>query len=348
MAGRRWPRHHDGGRDMTPQEGRISSPAMAAYVVMSMDKAAALQVLRHLDEASIGQLTAAMANVGEFPVDTAAQVYAGLMSELQAGGAMAPGGFDAFRSLLSRAFGEKRASDMLERIARTSATDFELLSKVDGKALAEQIRGERPQLIAVLLGQMTRSAAVECLAAFDEDLATDLVYRYARLETIQSFALSELKAMLSEHLGTQFETRASSAGGVRQAADLLNGMGTGAADRALTRIRARDDDLASQIRANMFTFDDLLDLPDQALQQVIFVVNPERRAPALRGASVPTRDRFLANISKKDATILRDDIENGPMVTRAESQSAQHEFVEAALKLSQEGRISIRSEEDMI
>lgn len=333
---------------MNGSETRLSSASMAAYVVMSMDKAAAAQVLRHLDEASIGRLTTAMSKVGDLPTDTAVRIYATLMSDLEAGGGMAPGGFDAFRALLSSAFGEKRASDMLERINRTSASDFELLSKIDGKAVAEQIKDERPQVIAVLLGQMTRSAAVDCLAALDDDLATELVYRYARLETVPSFALNELKAMLAEHLGTQFENRTSSTGGVRQAADLLNGMSADAADRALAGIRELDEDLADRIRANMFTFDDLIDLPDHVLQQVIFVVSPERRAPALRGASTQTRQRFFANISKKDAAILLDDIENGPLVTRMDSLAAQHEYVAAALRLAQEGRISIRKEEDMI
>ncbi|WP_295529791.1 FliG C-terminal domain-containing protein [uncultured Thioclava sp.] len=333
---------------MIEPDSGMSGAAMAAYVVMSMDEEAATQVLRHMDEASIGILTAAMSEMHEPSRDEGVQIYARLMAELEAGGAIASGGFDAFESLLSRAFGDKRAHDMLERIIRTRTSDLDILSKIDGRTLADQVKDERPQLLAVLLGQMTRSAAVECLNAFDEELATDLIHRYARLETIPSVALAELKSMLSDHLGTQIATQASSTGGVRQAADLLNGMSAGAAERALSRIREEDADLADRIRANMFTFDDLLGLPDHFLQQVIFEVGPERRSPALRSATEQTRERFFANISRKDAAILKDDIENGPMVKRADSQAAQHEFVEAAMRLSREGRISLSNEEDMV
>lgn len=333
---------------MNSAESAMNGVAMAAYVVMSMHEDAAAEVLRHMDESAIGTLTSAMAAVREPPSDVAYQIYARLMTDLETNGAMAPGGFAAFRNLLSRAFGEKRAKDMLERIMRTSTTQMDVLSKVDPKSLADQIKGERPQLIAVLLGQMTRSAAVECLNAFDEPLAVDLIHRFARLETIQSFALTELKSMLSEQLGAQVATRMSSTGGVRQAADLLNGMTAGASDRALSRIRELDPDLADQIRSNMFTFEDLLDLPGNFLQQVIFEVNPERRAPALRGGSPRAREKFLANISRKEGEILKDDIDHGPMVTRADAQAAQHEFVEAAMRLSREGRISLRNEEEMV
>ncbi|MDA3887524.1 MAG: hypothetical protein PF443_01720 [Allgaiera sp.] len=333
---------------MTTPAAGMNGATMAAYVVMSMDENAASEVLRHMDESAIGTLTTAMAAMHEPASDQAYQIYARLMTDLESNGGMAPGGYDAFRKLLARAFGEKRANDMLERIIRTSATQIDVLSKVDPKVLAEVVKDERPQVVAVLLGQMTRSNAVECLNAFDETLAVDLIHRFARLDTIPSVALAELKGMLSEQLGTQVETRTSSTGGVRQAADLLNGMSSGAADRALSQIREADSDLADQIRSNMFTFDDLLSLPDNFLQLVIFEVNPERRAPALRGGSTVARERFLHNISRKEAEILKDDIDHGPMVTRAESQSAQHEFVEAAMRLSRDGRISLRNDEDMI
>ena len=333
---------------MTTAETGMNGAAMAAYVVMSMDEAAASEVLKHMDEASIGVLTSAMSVMREPGRDMAYQIYARLMTDLESNGAMAPGGYAAFRHLLARAFGDKRAQDMLERIGRNNAAQLDALSKVDPKFLADLIKDERPQLIAVLLGQMTRATAVECLNAFEEPLSVDLIHRFARLDTVRSAALAELKSMLAEHLGTQIESGTSSTGGVRQAADLLNGMSSSASDRALSQIRDVDPELADQIRSNMFTFEDLLNLPDNFLQLVIFDVNPERRAPALRGGSPQARDRFLANISRKEAEILKDDIDHGPMVTRAESQDAQREYVEAAMRLSRDGRISLRNDEDMI
>jgi len=333
---------------MSGAEAELSGAAMAAHVVMSIDENAASQVLRHMDEPAIGALTDAMAEMKALPNERIYQIYARLMTDLEYSGAMAPGGFASFRSLLAKAFGDKKANDLLERIMRSSSTTIDVLTKVDPKLLAEQIKDERPQLVAVLLGQMARSAAVECLGGLNEDLATDVILRYARLDAVQSFAITELKSMLSEMLGGHVSSRANSMGGIRQAADLLNGMGGGASDRALSRIRELDPELADRIRENMFTFDDLLKLADPALQMVIREVDPTKRAPALRGASSQMRERILANVATKEAAILKDDIENGPMVTRSDAQAAQRAFVEAAMRLDQDGRISISGEEDML
>ena len=139
---------------MSEAESGRSGAAMAAYVVVAVDEEAATQVLRHMDEASIGILTAAMSEMHEPSRDEGVQIYARLMAELEAGGAIASGGFDAFESLLSRAFGDKRAHDMLERIIRTRTSDLDILSKIDGRTLADQVKDERPQLLAVLLGRM--------------------------------------------------------------------------------------------------------------------------------------------------------------------------------------------------
>lgn len=326
----------------------VKGAAMAAYVVMSLDENAASQVLRHMDEATIGAITDAMAEMKTLPNEQAYQIYARLMTDLEYSGAMTPGGFNAFRGILVKAFGDRKATEMLERIMRSNSSTIDVLTKVDSRSLAEQVSHERPQVIAVLLGQMSRASAAECLNAFPEEIATDVILRFARLDAVQHYAITELRNMLSELLGGQVAARGNPMGGVRQTADLLNGMGGGAAERALAKIRELDPDLADRIRENMFTFDDLFRLPEQSLQFVIREVDPAKRATALRAASPQMRDRVLANVAAKEAAVLRDEIENGRMVTRSDAQAAQRAFIEAALRLAQDGRISINGEEDML
>ncbi len=331
------------------QGGKVlSGPDKAAFVLMSLDEASAAAVLRHLDEATIGAITNSMAGLETLSTEDACQIFGELVSDMETAGSVAAGSFSGFRRMLTAAFGEKKASDILERLLRSGSSTIDVLTKVDPKTLADQIKDERPQLIAVLLGHMNRASAVACLRNLPEHTVTEVVFRYARIEMVQAFALTELREMLSEMLGGHIASRTTMLGGVRQAADLLNGMGGTVTERTLAQIREHDAPLADRIRENMFTFDDLLRLTDQALQLVIRSVDQGRLGAALRAASTQMRERVLANVAQKEAVILRDDVENGPMVVRSEAQAAQRALVEAAMALAQEGKISLGGEEDML
>jgi flagellar motor switch protein FliG len=325
-----------------------SGAEMAAAVLIFLGESVAASVLRHMDERSIGVISDAMARSRSLDSTTASSAMVRLATDLESHGMIPPDGFGYLRRLLVSAFGEDKAGDMMERIMRSSGGPIDVLSHSDPRMLAEQLAGERPQLLAVLLGHMNRLTAVSFLGTLPEERASEVVYRFARMDAVQPAAMTELRAMLSEALGGQIEARTATIGGVRNAAELLNGMGSSASEKALEQIREVDPELADRLRENMFTFDDLLNLGDQALQAILRVVPSERLGPALRAAPLAVRTRVLDNLSKKAADYLRDEIENGPMVTRADAHAAQRTIIEAAMSLAAEGKLSLRGDEDML
>lgn len=325
-----------------------SGAELAAAVLLAMGESVAASVLRHMDERAIGVISDTMARSRSVDVSVATSAMARLAAELESRSVITPDSFGYLRRLLVSAFGEEKAVDMMERIMRSSGGPIDVLSHSDPKMLAEQLAAERPQLLAVLLGHMNRLSAVAFLSCLPEERATEVVYRFARMDAVQPAAMAELRAMLSETLGGHIEARTTTIGGVRNAAELLNGMGAPNSERALESIREVDSDLADRLRENMFTFDDLLNLGDQALQAILRVVPSERLGPALRAAPGAVRQRILDNVSKKAADYLRDEIDNGPMVTRAEAHAAQRTIVEAALGLAREGKIALHGDEELL
>jgi flagellar motor switch protein FliG len=326
----------------------LSTREMAAAVLLTMEEQNAALVLRHMDERAIGVVSDTMAQMRSIESSSALQAVAKLTADLESSGAIAPGGFAYLRRMLTAAFGEDRAGEMIERIMRAGGGEFDALAHVDPKTLADQVGGERPQLLAVLVGHMNRMAAAVFLASLPDHVATDIIYRYARVDTVQPVATIELRAMLTEMLGGHVASRASVIGGARQAADLLNTLGASVSERILASIRDADPSLADKIRESMFTFDDLMRIGDQALQAVLRGVAPDRLAPAMRAASPAVRERMLASISNRLAVIVRDEIENGPMVTRADAQAAQKAMIDVAIALAAEGKISLGGQEEML
>lgn len=331
----------------TTIEGHTGA-AMAAAILLAMDERDAADVLRHMDERAIGVVSDTMARSPSVDKSTVSLALTRLMSELEAPGVITSDSSGYLRRLLVSAFGEDRAGDIMERIMRLSGGTGDVLSRTDPKALAEQLAGERPQLLAVVLGHMNRLSAATFLASLRGETATEVIYRFALMDSVQPAAMAELRAMLSETLGAHFEAHSAAIGGVRNAAELLNGMGGTAAEGALEAIRQVDPELADRLREKMFTFEDLLNVSDQALQTILRAVPAERLGPALRAASPAVRNRVLGNISKKAADYLRDDIENGPMVTRADAHAAQRTILETALGFAGEGKIALRGEEELL
>lgn len=325
------------------------SREMAATVLLAVGEQNAALILRHMDERTIAMVSDTMARMHSIEAVTAVEAVAKLTVDLETAGAVVPGGFAYFKRILISAFGDERASEIIERIMRSgTGGEFDALTNVDPKTLADQVGTERPQVLAILLGHMNRMAAAAFLACLPDHIATDIIYRYARVDSVQPLATAELRAMLTEMLGGHVATRASVIGGARQAADILNSLGTSVSDRILGNIRTTDAMLADKIRENMFTFEDLLRIGDQALQVVLRAVPPERLAPAMRAASPAMRERMLGAVSNRLAAIVRDEVERGPMVTRTDAQAAQKAIIDAAMVLALEGKISLGGPEEML
>jgi flagellar motor switch protein FliG len=318
----------------------------AALLVMGDEVAA--NVLRHMDERAIRSISRAMARSRAVDAVAASAAITRLIAELDSPGVITSDSSNYLRRLLVSAFGEEKASDMMERIMRSNDGAVDALSRTDPKILAQKLYGERPQVLAVVLGYTNRSSGLAFLACLPEGTAIEVVYRFALMYSVQPAAMMELREMLAETLGAHLEEHSTTIGGVRNAAELLNGMGELAADKMLDAIRQVDPELADRLREKMFTFDDLLNLSDQALQAILRAVPSERLGPALRATPTTVRERVLGNISKKAADYLRDELDNGPMVTRAEAHAAQRTILEAALRLGREGRISLHGDEDLL
>lgn len=251
-------------------------------------------------------------------------------------GVITPDGSECLWRELVTAFGDATARDIIERIMRSSDGNIDITSDGDPKVLVEQLSGERLQLLTGLLGRKNRLSAVAFLTTLSDDAAAEIVYRYTCVGTRQLTAVAELRVMLSETLGGHMEARLTTIGGVQNAANLANDIGNSAAECALAPTRDVDPGTTPRLWGSMFTFDDLKRLNDQALPGIHPSVPSERLAPALR------------IVSKKTADHRRDEIENGPMVTRSDAQAAQRALTEAAMALAQEGKASLDGEEGLL
>lgn len=319
-----------------------------AAILMVLGDDIATAIMRQMSETTIEAIASAMVDIKTLDAADAIRLISRLALDFSGSGVELPGGMEFVRRTLSEALGKERAGDLLDKMLQRTEEKLELLDKIDPKTLTAQIGMESTQLQAVMLAHMKRNTAIAYLNSLSEEAVSEIIYRYAQIDVVQPAALAEMRVMISEILRGQTNLRATIPGGVRQAAELLNEMETQNAEHALAAIRAHDEHLADAVRDNMFTFEDLIRLDDQTLRVVLREVDISKLAPALRAASPEMRERIYSNISSKLTEILRDEVENGPAVTRAQAQASQKVITEATLRLALAGKISLAGSDDML
>jgi len=327
---------------------KLTGAERAAVVLRELGEHVATDVLRLMDESAINRITAAMSNLRAAPPAVVEKVMSDFSEDL---GIHSSDGMRFISSVLSAALGEAHAKSIIEGItAAERDSPFHLPINADPRTLAMQMLHERPQTIALLLAHIPHDTGAAMLSFLPEELASDALYGFTRLDAVSPGAVVELREMLSELMAKSDGggRRLANLGGARHTADILNHFQAGLSEKVLTAIANKDAETAEKIRANLFTFSDLCKLSDRALQILLREVASDRLTPALRLVDEAVRTKFFQNMSTRTVEVLKEELKSGPPMRRSDALTAQTDIVSIALRLTSEGRISINAAEEMV
>ena len=314
----------------------------AAILLMSLGEAEAAEILKHLGAKEVQRLGAAMAKLENVSREQASTVVMDFVGALEEQTSLGVGSDDYVRRVLIGALGEERAGGVIDRIlVGQSSKGLEALKWMDTKAVAEIVRNEHPQIIAIVLSYLDADQAAELLALLPERVRPDVLMRIATLDGIQPSALRELDEIMEKQFANNNSSRSSSLGGRKSAATILNLMDSSSEQALLEKIGEFDQGLSDEIAELMFTFDNLLDVDDMGIQRLLRDVNSETLVLALKGADSGLRDKVLNNMSSRAAEMLRDDMENRGPARVSDVEAAQKEILEVTRRLADEGEIML-------
>jgi len=314
----------------------------AAVVLLSLGEQQAAEVLKHMSAKEVQKLGVAMTSVGGISRDAVMRVFDQFVDVLAQPSGLGSGADDYVRAVLVQALGEDRASSLIDRILlgrNTSGLDS--LKWMEPRAIAELVRNEHPQIIAIVLAHLDSDHAAEVLKCFPERVRVDVLLRLSTLDGIPPHALNELNDVLARQFAGSQNIKSSSVGGVKVAANILNFMDTGQDEVILSSISDVDSDLSTKIRDLMFVFDNLAEVEDRAMQTVLREVPNEKLAVALRGADQKVKDKVTGNMSQRAAEILLEDMESRGPVRLAEVEAAQKEILAIVRKMADDGTITL-------
>ncbi len=318
-----------------------------AILMMSLGEDAAAEVFKYLSAREVQRVGVAMANLKQVTRNDVDDVLESFRHEADQFMAVTLGSDEYIRSVLTKALGTDRAAGLIEDILEASneASGIDSLNWLDGNSVAELICDEHPQIIATILVHLERDRASAVLSHLNERRRNDVILRIATFGGVQPAALHELTDVLSDMLSGQGAKR-SKMGGVRTAAEIINFMSSNDEDALIAELRELDADLAQRIVDEMFVFDNLADLEDEAIQIILKETDPTLLPVALKSAPEDLRDRFLKNMSNRAADMLREDLEAQGPLRMSRVEEAQKTILLTARKLAESGQINLGTGDD--
>ncbi|ATD68812.1 MULTISPECIES: flagellar motor switch protein FliG [Luteimonas] len=320
----------------------MSGVQRAAVLLLSLGEVDAAEVLKHMDAKEVQKLGLAMATMGAVSREQVGTVMDDFASALDRQTSLGVGADDYIRAVLVSALGADKASSLIDRILLgRNTTGLDTLKWMDPRAIADLVRHEHPQIIAIVLSHLDADQAADALKLLPERTRADVLLRIATLDGIPPNALNELNEIMERQFAGNQNLKSSAVGGIKVAANILNFMDTGQDQSLLGAIRKVDEVLGQRIQDLMFVFDDLIELDDRELQAVLREVSGERLGIALRGADPKVRDKITRNMSQRAAEILLEDMDARGPVRLSDVEAAQKEILTLVRRLADEGTIAL-------
>ena len=315
----------------------------AAILLRSLGDIEAAEVLKLMGPKEVQKIGEAMAAMGNINRDALDGVLVDFHEVVEEQTELGVGNEDYLRSVLVSALGEDKAGNIIDRILMGhNAKGLETLKWMEPRAIAEIIRLEHPQIIAIILSYLESDQAAAVLQSLPENMRTDVLMRVATLDGIQPSALYELDEMLEKQFsGNTDSIKSSGVGGLKTAANILNFMDSTYEASLMESVKQQDEEIGDKIQDLMFVFDNLMDVDDRGIQSLLREVSSENLIGALKGADDAVKEKILKNMSKRAAEMLRDDLDSKGPVRVSEVEGAQKEILTIARRMAETGEINL-------
>jgi flagellar motor switch protein FliG len=318
----------------------VSGSQKAAMLMLSLGEEHAMRLFTLLDEDEIKELSQAMANLGSVDAEMVERLFVEFTERMSATGSL-HGTLESTERLLAKALPREQVDNILEEIRGPAGrTMWDKLGNVNEEVLANYLKNEYPQTVALVLSKVKPEHAARVLEMLPEDFAVEVVMRMLRMEVVQKDILDGVEKTLRTEFMSNL-ARTNRRDPHEMMAEIFNNLDRNNESRFLSALEDRNRAAAEKIKALMFTFEDLTKLDPSGVQTLIRTVDKSKMALALKGASDQLKDLFFSNMSERAGKLLREDMEAMGPVRLRDVDEAQTHLVNTAKELAAKGEIVI-------
>ena len=323
----------------------FSGVEKAAIMMLAVGEENAASLFQMMDDDEIKELSQAMSRLGTIRADVVERLIVEFAELITRTGSLI-GSYESTERLLQSVLPSERVDNIMEEIRGPAGrTVWDKLGNVSEQVLANYLKNEYPQTVAVVLSKIKSDHAARVLAVLPESFAMEVMARMLRMESVQREILEDVEQTLrTEFMSNLARTNRRDAHELM--AEIFNGFDRGTEARFMAALEERNAEAAEKIKSLMFTFEDLAKLDPASIQTLISKVDNTRLAKALKGASDSLKDLFFSNMSTRAAKILREEITDMGPVRLRDVDEAQNELVTTAKALADAGEIVIIDSKD--
>jgi flagellar motor switch protein FliG len=327
----------------------MSGSQRAAVLMLLLGEQQASEIVKFLDPKEVQSLGGAMVSVADLSQEAVNQVLDDFVMTIKKQTSIGLGTTDYVEKVFKRALGDDKAASVLGRILPGQSTKgLDILQWMDARSIADMIRGEHPQVCAIILSVLEHEVAADVLLFLPEEIRSEVIQRVASLEMVQPSAMAELEAIMKKQFSSSSSKASSSFGGIKAAAKIMNATKTALEAQVMGGLEKIDAELMMKIQDNMFTFDNLLSVDSKGIQVLMRNVEPDMLMIALKGANDGVRDKFLENMSTRARGMFVDDMNAKGLLRIADVEDAQRTIMRIARKLSDSGDLVLGGGADFV
>ncbi len=329
---------------------KLSGPEKAAVFLLSLGETEASQIFKKLTDMEIKQIAAVMAKFDKVTPELADAIAEEFVGRVENKDSLNVRGDNFFKSVVGSAFDKKDADKIFRFLeGEEEGRPFQWSHDVDAGVIKEQIAGEHPQTIAMILAHLPAEKAAEVLSALPEDKKGDIAIRIVKLGQVPMEVIREVDKTLRMEL-SQMKSSNTEIGGVDAVVDILNSLDRASEDIIMETIEEDHNEMANEIREKMFVFEDLSGVDDRGMREILKKVENQQLALAMKTATEEMKQKILGNLSQRAAEMLMEDLEVMGPVRLAEVEEAQQAIIRAAKELEAEGNIVLggKGKEDVL
>ncbi len=311
-----------------------------SILMMSMGEENAGKIFSMMEDEEIKEISGSMSNLGSISNDTVERLYLEFSEQMSESG-IVMGTFDSTESLLLKALGKERVDNIMEDIRGPAGrTTWEKLGNVNEEVLATYLKNEYPQTIALVMSKLTADHAAKVLSVLPEDLAMEVMLRMLSMEAVKKEVLDGVEKTLKvEFMNNLAKTQRRDSNELM--AEIFNNFDRNTEGVFMGKLEEYNEEVAENIRALMFTFEDLSKIDNTGVQTILRVADKDKLGLALKGASDTVKNLFLQNMSERAAKIMQEDMEAMGPVRLKDVDEAQMIVVNTAKDLAAKGDIVI-------
>lgn len=314
----------------------------AAILLIALGPEKSASIFKHLKEEEIEELTLEIANTRSISPQTKEDVLNEFYQVCLAQQYIAEGGIAYAKELLEKALGEEKAQGVISKLtASLQVRPFEFVRKTDPSQLLNFIQDEHPQTIAMILSYLSAGQAAVIIGSLVPEKQADVAKRIAMMDRTSPDVIKEVERVLERKLSALVNQDYTIVGGVDAIVNILNTVDRGTEKHIMETLEIEEPELADEIRKKMFVFEDILLLDDRAIQRVLRDVDNNDLGVALKAANEDVQNVIFKNMSKRLATMIKEDMEYMGPVRMKDVEEAQQKIVGIIRKLEDSAEIVI-------